>query len=273
MKAVTMRTGWIRHRGMVLSAIVLVAAIGSAASGAAGERAMSARSVRAAQDLLLDQLLAGVVDSRIVAARVGDAPPITEVSGATWLHFEIETRSEAEYLRGYWQANVVAGLFRQLSLEQSLPDLRGRSYVRLWPDGREEPYGDTAIDIEPQPAGRAIPAATLQADLTDAAEHAGLSVDQVLVSQPAGYAVAEVIGRTRDPKVFVGSMNAATAQLFGAAFGDVDGPPRVEGIYLEVRDTAGELVYVAASAPRVGAAATHLNPKYREFAPDASRWR
>src|SRR5204863_7825228 len=73
------------------------------------------------QQTLLRQILRGVPRAQIKDVTLTAPPEDFEPADATWIAFDVVASGPAENVRGFWQALVVAGLFRDESASRGLP--------------------------------------------------------------------------------------------------------------------------------------------------------
>jgi hypothetical protein len=266
-----------------LSIALLVLVIAVDASSAENRQAMSPKheavpaSLRARwlaagrsvagtpQQQLLDAVAAGFPAGDIVSASIGTpsgsfqpAPTIDEV-GTAWLNVTVKA-ADQNYGRAYatWEAQLLAGAFREASHTMGLPDLLGVTTTLQYPDGTTSSPWSNAIG---QPFGKTV------ASLADATKaiNAALSSDprfapgsSVHFIKPLdGAAVIDV--KLAHPADFPGGSSVAMALL-----GD---PNKYEGVFIRVTDPAGKLLRVAGYATFTGVGIGESTPGNEEGIP------
>jgi hypothetical protein len=238
---------------MARALAALLAALGLlTALGDAGARAGTPVP---GQQQLLARLLRGLAGSDIARATIGP-PPLSfgRPRGTVWLYVEIRGRASngAGHVRGHWQASILTGLLRDLSVARRFPRIDGQSLVEVLPDGSKKRVGASSIDLEPQTIVSTSEAG-LRAVLARAAASASVPVTLVKVTfrRPLGRLAPELLVRTGEPRRFAADGPARVRELFGGITG-WGGRPRAEGAYVEVYDTRGRFVLASGYSVRTG---------------------
>lgn len=221
---------------------------------------MTQQSTHREQDLLVQEILAGMLDSRIVGVTVGAPPEDFEQRGnRSWLVFRVAVRDDADYIRAYWQGTIVAGLFRELSPARGLPRLYGLSFVKVWPDGRTEDADAGIIDLEPQ-VSRELPAASLDGRIRAAGEKFGASIKSIKMSAPLGKLAPTISIQVQNPRAFMNS--DGKYEIMRAVRGGGSDLPAAEGVLLEVRDAQNHLLTISGYSVRTGSGVGTVDRQY-----------
>jgi hypothetical protein len=171
------------------------------------------------------------------------APP--ELLEGEWLRIEIPTpKLGPEINRSIWEANLVAGAFRDELRHRGLPGLAASHVFAVLPDGRRVKVGGGVGNVV---AGQQF--STLGPDAIHTAIRAGaaeahLRVSSISVLRPLQLAPA-VVGVAEDVVAFVREADRNIRLIFGP-------PGTYEGEYLEVHDASGGIVFVHAASFRTG---------------------
>ena len=190
----------------------------------------------------------------------GDAiPPGADaetVAGTEWLTFEhVLADDRGAYIDAWWRSSIIATAFRRLGEERGLPLIRGYTARSRSPEGTlldEEvvPISATSFEWDGKPAATDVE--PLRAKLKESS--AGVRFLSLEVAEPAGAAPIITL-ETSDP---------------GALFDDSPGDLRFvgdlgiyEGHLIRMLDPNGELVWIEASATRVGAQVSWARPGLR----------
>jgi hypothetical protein len=202
------------------------------------------------QDSLLQAILGGLTQSQIIAVRVVSPPIGFEPRDQTWLSFRVAASTPAESARGYWQALLVAGLFRDLSAQRGLPPVLGKDVTVVAPNGDEHDEESAVID---QPTSHSIGAprvADVVAALKSRAAARGFAIRDAKVTTLFGRAAFEIDVTAPDRAKFLEARLSNLHHLLGSLI--AEGQPQTEGTYVEVRDESGRLITVSAYSVRTG---------------------
>jgi hypothetical protein len=271
-----MRFGTWVWGGPAIIGIAILTACGSAPVASESDRAqsstrndMSRSTSMLQQDALLAEIVGGLRDSRLFDIRIGPPPEPFESPGSVWLSYTIDAEDQLDFLRGYWQALLVSGLFSERSAELGLPRLHGHAFTMRLRDGSLKP--DSAGVIVRHHTGPTEPAdaARLRALIRDGAVQVGLSLDQIQFTTPSGRLAPEIVATTSDPVAFLKNRHDRIWSLVRPVSRG-DDRPRAEGSYVEVRDEAGDLVTISVYAARIAQGGSAVAPQYVPDAPDTS---
>src|SRR5215210_8200959 len=177
-----------------------------------------------AQRRILKSILSGMGTTRITRIEVSKA-------GGRWPHgqlvsFDATRRTD---VRAEWEQGLVAGVFRDRSVEEGLP--------KLSVFGSRQMQGASAMArARPDPSFKPFQsddAAHVVAGVEKAADRSNASVDRIALLQPAGLAVAIRL-HVDDPARF---LSERWLTLLGVLNEDT---ARYEGRFLEVTDARGK---------------------------------
>jgi hypothetical protein len=251
--------------GGLLVAVGLATLFAGAAFATDGHRSTPSRALRARldggspdQQALLREILRGIPRAQIKDVALTSPPEDFEPADATWIAFEVVASDRAETVRGFWQALLIAGLFRDESASRSLPFVAGKTITVRAPDGTIRDEGISLID---QPTVHAIPStpeAQVSKLLVSGAARAGVVLNRVAFAHPLGRVGAEATITTPKPGEFVRDRQVRLGELLSDFFRPDQ--PLTEGFYVEVRDQAGKLVTVSAYSVRTGEGAGFTYP-------------
>jgi|GEM_PF-3451573 len=185
----------------------------------------------------------------IVGMRIGSPPASAMEAGAPasarWAYFTVKSPTVGpEANRGAWEANLAAAVVRDV-LHQRQIALLGVSLAVELPSGETVDVREVGVGnvVHGQVFGAEAPS-TITANMRALAEARGFEVRKLDVLIPRQAAPALVVS-TRDAGRAVADADDTVGELFGAA-------GKYEGIYLEIRDEAGELVLVRGTSYRSG---------------------
>lgn len=183
--------------------------------------------------------------------RAVEAPP--ELKDGKWLYFTVKAQSDSwEAIRSVWEADLVAGVFRD-AMHALGETLFATRIALALPDGRvvDSSFGGLG-DVTFHQQFDSPDLASSDEELRDLASREGLkvlSIDYLKIDQIAPILVLE----TSEPARVVHDSGQLVLKLFGD-------PPRYEGYYLEVRDSGGDPVFVQSTAFRAGAGRWWVRP-------------
>jgi len=215
------------------------------------------------QQALLREVLAGLPRSQLSDLSITPSEDF-EPQDASWVVLDVAASTSAEDVRGFWQALLVAGLFRDESEVRGLPYVAGKTITVRRPDGSIIDEGSSLID---QPLGHAIQAptdASLEKDLRAAATRASVTYKEASYAHLLGHPAVEVSVTARNAIDFVRNRPMKLAQLVGAV--EYHEHPRAEGAYVEVYDTSGRLVTLSAYSVRAGEGLGYTSPELQSVA-------
>ncbi len=213
----------------------------------------------AAQQRILRELRSGLPNSQIIQIDVR-APPrdFQPTSRSVWLAYTIRASNRFDAVRGYWQALLVSGLFREESQRQRLASLHGHSFRYVLRSGVAQDGGSVAI-------GRPLhkPAANPELDklaeiIRAGAARANVSVVGIHASRIRGAVALEITVRSANPRSFLAHRGENISKIVGRV-NDYE-HPLVDGTYLEVRDREGSIATVSAYSTRTGAGGGATDP-------------
>ena len=236
-------------------------------SSAAAGREVFARLVAggtADQRELLGEILATLREPLVATVEIGPVPEgfttPAEHADAVWVSYEVGAGDRAESVRATWQANLVTGAFRARSLERGLPFVLGKSIVIRFSDGTLEDAGMALVE---PPATDGPISAGQQAELgrliQSAVARSGARLQSLSFSKPYHLAV-EVHVTVNDPAQFVRRIDERIHTIFGGL--EDAAQPRVEGAYLEARDSTGASFYARGYAVRVAEGVGWIRPDF-----------
>ena len=215
-------------------------------------RAMIARTEGGTpeQQALLREILRGIPRSHIKEVALVAPPEDFEPQDATWISFDVSAADPVANVRGFWQALLVAGLFRDESAKRGLPFVSGKTITVHAPDGTVRDEGSSLID---QPLEHAIQPVS-EGQLTNAARagagRAGVVLSQVAFAHPLGRLGVEMQVRTSNSAEFIRDRPKKLGQMISALIDP--NQPQAEGTFVEVRDENGKFVSVSAYSVRTG---------------------
>jgi hypothetical protein len=220
------------------------------------------------QQALLREVLAGLSNSQLSEIAFVSPPEDFEPQDATWLQFDVSAASQPEGVRGFWQALLVAGAFRDESANRRLPYVAGKTITVRGPDGSVLDEGQSLIE---QPLGHDVtPAsdATLTGILRSGATRAKVRVRGISFAHPLGRAGAEVVVTTADANAFVRNRQTKLLDLLGPLYDPAH--PQADGVYLEVLDSSGNVVTISAYSVRTGEGLGYTRPELQAIRPTSS---
>lgn len=198
-----------------------------------------------AQQRELAVILAGIGPSAISSVTIEDA------AGGAVLSFDVGAADARTGIEAVWHASLVAGSFRDRARETGLPPVVGTHVAG---------GGDVPVGARDHPPITVVNPP--EDEITAAVADAGLTGPVFTTLRPGAGAAVAVSARTREPEAFLGSLASAEA-LVEDVFGAADA---YEGVFLEVRDSAGEPFLIVATATRDGSGIVWLRPDLTRFA-------
>jgi len=254
---------------------VLVTLVGAAHGRGTSTRGHSSRMLTTQitggtpqQQALLHELMVGFPRSQLSQIAIVSPPEDFEPQDAGWLQIDVSASNQADGVRGFWQALMVAGAFRDESANRRLPYVAGKSITVKTPDGSVLDEGSSLIE---QPLGHAVaPAsdANLTGMLRAAAIRAKVKFEGVSFAHPLGRPAVELVVTTNDPSGFVQDRPAKLSQLLGSLYDPAH--PQTEGAYVEVRDSSGGVVTISAFSVRTGEGLGYTKPALQDAASSGS---
>lgn len=204
------------------------------------------------QHTLLAEIMSGLQRSQIAHVKLREPPePFDQSPGSVWLSYEIRADSGLAYVRGFWQAQIVSGLFADISRELGLPRLYGHSFAMIRPGGERTEDGASVIVRPFEGPTEEASEASLRSLIAEYAGILGIPVPSVETAAPLGHLMVEVIWTVDDPAIFLKDELISISDVV-APINGWEGRPRAEGAYAEVRDSAGRAVMASAYAVKTG---------------------
>jgi hypothetical protein len=215
----------------------------------------------AAQEALLQEIMTGLGSTQIQTVELGQSeePPPDHLD-ARFIRMTIRAADRAHAVKGYWQALLLAGAFRDLGYQAGLPPLYRTVAKVRYPDGDEEDLGSSVIG---QPFVHDIALLTedeLTREVARAAAGLELKITSISFVQPHNRGIM-IQARTDDARDYAINANRIRGQLFERLVAHTR--PLVEGTYLEVRDASNELVEASGYSVRTGGGVGWLRPALR----------
>jgi hypothetical protein len=218
---------------------------------------------------LLAEILASLGDPRVAKAEIGPVPEgftiPEEHPDAVWVSYEVTAGDRPQSVRGTWQANVATGVLRARSIEQGLPFVLGKSIVVRFSDGSLEDAGMALIE-PPTTDGPII--AGQQGELgrliQTAVARSRARLESISFSKPYHRAVVVQVA-VDDPAEFIRRIDEQIQTIFGTLENAAE--PRVEGAYLEARNSSGAPFYARGYAVRVAEGVGWIRPDLEGLAP------
>jgi hypothetical protein len=201
------------------------------------------RAERAVVSSVLDRLTASYAPAVRITKPPKGWPPATGM----WLRVRVTPGSPADAVLPTWQGLLAVGAFRDLARGRGFPPLAGYS-LRVDPPSAHHERG-TADGAVP----RSAPTATeIRSTVEAAAAEAGVRLDSLLILRPLGPAPV-VIVTASDPARFLAQDAAAFLRAL-RTLTEGDGPA-ADGLFVEMRDPAGQPFEIRAVGTRAGASA------------------
>ncbi len=217
-----------------------------------------------APDVAVNQVESHLGASSIVEASVANPPSSVAASaGSRWFYATLRLPGLTNGLgiEPAWEADLLEGAVAELSgTSQNLrSDLDGASFSGVLPTGETVAEIDAGMgDIARGQKFSSDSSASARADVTARLVAAGLTPLDVQIYRPLGPAPA-VIAAAADPR----SAAAKYRQIVDGVFGN---PPKYEGYYIELRDSAGNAFIRASAAFRTGAGRCWIDDAYKSIA-------
>lgn len=198
---------------------------------------------------------------RIVAARLGERPAWAErvATPGPWVYMTV--RADAAHgpltIRPIWEADLAVGAARDDVAVNGTGTIENASYALALPDGTvlAEAGGGMGNVVAGQRFS-AENAARVRPEIAERVATADLRLVELDIRSGMQLAPA-VVATTSDPAGFVRRAAETVTAIFGA-------PGAYEGVYLEVRDTAGSPVFVEAASFRTGHGQRWIRPDLDE---------
>jgi hypothetical protein len=159
----------------------------------------------------------------------------------------VPTLTGPSITKALWEGNLLTGAVADEYVARGFGRVVGANATLVAPDGAEQPIGGGIGHVVPDQVFDDVPNSIAA---TVARGGATASLRNISVSKVRGLQEALVVSATTDSPAHAA---AALAQPGGLQSVLGGAPTRFEGIYLEVRNAAGDLVYITAAAPRAGA--------------------
>ncbi|MDQ3823307.1 MAG: hypothetical protein M3321_08710 [Actinomycetota bacterium] len=245
-----------------MAGIVAAILLGATSAGSTSDTLAAVSGGTPEQEALLRDVLRGIPRSQLRTVAIVNPPEEFEPADATWLEFGVAADDSVENVRGFWQALLVAGIFRDESAKRGLPFVAGKTITVVAQDGTVR---DEAASVIDQPLTHEIEAVSdaRMHDLVRAgAARAGVLGPEVAFTRPFGRTGVEIVVRTPDAPGFIRSRGQKLVELLGSLVNRET--PRAEGAYLEVRDVAGRFVTVSAYSVRTGEGVGYSDPALLE---------
>lgn len=265
------------HRNSLIALSILVSGIivtavavaGSNASSSIGAPSVSDPRTNYANQLtqrpmvsstspeeVLKTILSRYGGSHIVAADLAQTPSVPSARKGTRLHFVLSVpANDQSVIRSEWEADLVQGAAADaLELSGGQPVVGSAMDLKL-PDGAV--LSDMAGGM-----GDVVPGQIFQAPADDelirnlthqvhAAKLAPVSIEVLHADQPA----PAVVAKTADSSAAAAAAATTVRALFG------QNPPKYEGYYFEVRDKAGDPLFIQSASFRSGAGRLWISPR------------
>ena len=235
------------------------------ASGSGGDQvdagATGALSVRQKQMHLLKKILKGIPSSHIARVEIGDPPIGNGPKGRTWLYFDIAAPDDYQYVRGFWEGLIVTGLFMDVSQQQKLPRLWGRTFTIVRANGKRIYDGSSPIYRPFKGDTTRANGQRIVALLEQSASTVNAKLQSVTFARPLGRLAPEVVVVANDPSAFLADRDQNVWKIV-RPINAGNGRPRAEGVYLDVRDANNQWVTLSAYSVRTGTGVGLTNPKF-----------
>jgi hypothetical protein len=204
----------------------------------------------------LEQILSGVDPDTFVSAGIGSAPSPDDWQG-NWFYATVKADAikDAADLPALWEADLVQGALAE-DLDEDQPNLAnvivGSSFSVQLPDGSIKPADGGAGDVAAGQSFSNAPDDQIIAAAKSTLASYGLQPHEVRVLHPLGPALY-VVATVADLKKIQGQLELLRHDLIGK-------PALYEGLYLELRDSAGESLARYAIALRSGTGRLWIRP-------------
>lgn len=187
------------------------------------------------------QSIADSLNAGIGVASIDIGTPAVSGQAGNGLTFALTDTQGAAFIRSEWEAFLIAGTFRDASANDGLPaigsvSLSNGTMINL------ETIDHPAVTVA-TPDTAAIESGLASLNLTGCTTHS---------MSPDGYSAIAVSCTTSDPASFV---SAHAWDALSTVFVDVNA---YDGVYLEVTNSAGDPIYVAAYASRAAHGSTWM---------------
>ncbi len=211
----------------------------------------------APERLLLREVIDRSGVSAVVAAQLGGPSGGFHQPGL-WLQltFAVRSPNKRQAVEPWWQAQLIEGAFRTLSVQRGLPDLAGVMFRARFSNGRTRLWGaGEAGGNAPTRATSSTPnadRAAITAHLVAAARAAGWTVRRITLFRSDGFA-AEVTLVAGRPHGFGKQLSAFNAHL---------DPHGLAGTLIQVENPCGATVYRVSEARWVGISSSSADPRW-----------
>ncbi len=251
--------------GAVGSASLAVATFGAAETPFGTSRIGSGASVDVLggttnQRALISEILRTLDATHFEAVAV-TSPPEEFATGADWLEIRVRADDPVENVFAHWQALLLAGLVRDLSVPRALPDILGKTITVVNSLGKQLETASTVIDQPNQHNIADLTPAQAEQRVRASATRAGLEVAKFRSFETPGGFVTEMLTMTNDAVTFSASRSIKLFNIIDAL--NNASTPAGEGAYIEVRDSLGQFVTVSAYSVRTGEGVGYTNPAFR----------
>lgn len=211
----------------------------------------------ARERLLLRQVIDRSGVSAVVAAQLGGPSGGFHQPGL-WLRltFAVPSPNKKQAVEPWWQAQLIEGAFRAISVQRGLPDLTGVVFrarfptgkTRLWSAGEAGGHAPTRATSSTATAKETA----ITTHLLSAARAAGWAFRRVILFRPDGFAAEATFVASR-PHGFGNELSAFYAHL------DLRG---LAGTLIQVENPCGANVYLDSEARWVGISSSSADPRW-----------
>lgn len=220
-----------------------------------------------AQEALARQVLAKLGPLNRIASLAFERPPADygSAEGSTWITLTTVVEEPSASTAAEWQALLVVGALRDLSVREGLPPIAGRTIGLRLPDGSTGDLNSSVVDPPSAPASDGLPVADLTRDVRGGAAKADIKVvriDNLPLLSPA----LSITVLASDPASFIGQRPQKLADLLGGIYAGADAATS-DGVYLEVHDQADRLVMISAFSSRLREGLGWVRPDLARFVP------
>jgi hypothetical protein len=254
-----MRSGRGLFRTLVVSIVAAAMTSVVAAARPIASNSQMVESTEAQEQRLLNELVAGFTDRKILQAEIVKPPAAFRAEPALWVAYTVRDTPESVAVHGSWQADVVSGLFRKLAADRGWPPLKGETLKVLLPSGQTRiasagRFGSVAHSTTPAAV------TTLTAILRSSARTAGTTLRKLTMARLSGYFAPELVVSVKDAKAF---MNQPIAIIWKVAGPVVFARPHplAEGVLVEVISARGSWLASAGYAARIASGTSATRPR------------
>jgi hypothetical protein len=242
-----------RRRSLLIAASLLA----GTAAGCSGAKSTTAPAVlggEGSQRVLVQHILNGFGDTKVTQVRIAPvARPWKDhhQPNAVMLRFHTSDRS----LLGQWEAEMVAGIFRDGSVQEGLPDLAAYVYP-----GGGEGFGESYDEHLSPKRSTSAAAQALRSRFRTAANRAGAKVLALRTVNPYGLALEGVLEVHRPAEFLRDELNGILVSLARGAGGR-------EGEFIQVVGPKGERIMDWGGWTRMSGSLSWVRPDLRACAP------